>query len=137
MMSWHEGLTTGIPDLDDHHKEIFNRFNEFYAAMTSGPGAKREEAGKILDFLQFYAQWHFKREEEAMEKYHCPAAEENKRGHAEFLRDFGSFYTKWQTGGMDLNLANDTFAKLMDWIVNHVQGVDTQLNKCLPGPRKA
>jgi hemerythrin len=131
MIYWHEGLTTGVPDLDDHHREIFSKFNEFYAAMSRGPSAKLDEAGKILDYLQFYAQLHFKREEEIMEKYHCPAAEENKRAHAQFLRDFGAFYTQWQTGGMDLALANDTFVKMMEWIVNHIEGVDTELRKCV------
>jgi hemerythrin len=132
MINWHEGLTTGVPDLDHQHQEIFIHFNEFYAAMSRGPSAKREETGKVLDYLQFYAQWHFQREEEIMEKYHCPAAEENKRAHAEFVKEFGEFYTRWQTGGMDLGLANETFVKMMEWILNHIQGVDTQLYKCLP-----
>ena len=136
MMNWHEGLATGDLDLDNHHKEIFQKFNEFYTAMSSGAAARGEEAGRVLDYLQFYAQLHFKREEELMDKYHCPAAEENKREHAEFLKDFGAFYTQWQTGGMNLVLANDTFVKLMDWLVNHVQGVDTQLYKCVPHSSK-
>lgn len=136
MLNWHEGLTTGVPDLDNHHKEIFQKFNEFYAAMSGGAAARGEEAGKILDYLQFYAQLHFRREEELMDKYHCPAAEENKRDHAQFLKEFGAFYTQWQTGGMNLTLANDTFVKLMDWLINHIQGVDTQLYKCLPNSSK-
>ena len=134
MLNWHEGLTTGVPDLDNHHKEIFQKFNEFHAVMSRGAAARGEEAGKVLDFLQFYAQLHFKREEELMEKYHCPAAEENKRAHVEFLKDFGNFYTRWQTGGMNLALANETFVKLMDWLVNHIQGVDTQLSQYVPKP---
>ena len=132
MLNWHEGMSTGIPDLDHHHKEILARFNEFYACMSRGESDKRAEVGRILDFLQFYAQWHFQREEEYMEKYQCPAAEENRIAHADFLKRFGAFYEKWQTAGMDPTLANDTFVALMDWIVNHVQGVDTRLNQSIP-----
>lgn len=132
MLNWHEGLSTGVPSLDHHHREIFARFNDFYAVMSRGESEKRVEAGRILDFLQFYAQWHFKLEEEFMGKYRCPAAEENKRDHADFLRRFGAFYEKWQTGGMSLALANDTFVTLMDWIVNHIEGVDTRLNQFVP-----
>ena len=132
MIYWNEGLSVGFPDLDEHHREIMGKFNEFYAEMQGGTGAKREEAGKILDYLQFYAQLHFKREEELMEKYRCPAADDNKREHAQFLKDFGAFYSQWQEGGMDLALANDTFVKMMEWIVNHVQGVDMRLRDCLP-----
>jgi hemerythrin len=136
MLNWHEGLSTGVPDLDNHHKEIFQKFNEFYAVMARGAAAREEEAGKVLDYLQFYAQLHFQREEELMDKYHCPAAEENKREHTIFLKDCGNFYTQWQTGGMSLALANDTFVKFMDWLVNHIQGVDTQLIKYLPHTEK-
>jgi hypothetical protein len=46
MLNWHEGLTTGVPDLDNHPKEIFQKFNEFYAVMPRGTGAKEEAAGK-------------------------------------------------------------------------------------------
>jgi hypothetical protein len=35
-----------------------------------------------------------------------------------------------QAGGMDLALANDTFVKLMECILNHVQGTDTQFYHC-------
>jgi hemerythrin-like metal-binding protein len=81
----------------------------------------------VLDFLQFYAGWHFQREEEYMEKFQCAAAEENKRQHAVFLKDFGSFYAEWQTGGMKPELARETFLGLIRWIGNHIQKVDTQL----------
>jgi hemerythrin len=134
MLNWHEGMSTGFPDLDHHHKEILARFNEFYGYMSRGESDKRAEAGRILDFLQFYAEWHFRCEEEYMEKYQCPALEENKRAHADFLKRFGGFYAQWQTAGMDPALVNDTFVALMDWIMNHIQGVDTRLNQYVPKP---
>src|SRR4030042_3655784 len=96
MLNWHAGMTTGIPELDYHHREILNRFNDFYACMSLGESERRAEAGRILDFLQFYAQWHFQREEAYMDKYQCPAAAENRRAHAEFLARFGGLYEEWQ-----------------------------------------
>jgi hemerythrin len=132
MLSWNPGLSTGIPEIDYHHRQIIDQFNGFSDCMSLGESRRREEAGRILDFLQFYAQWHFQREEAFMEKYQCPAAEENKREHAEFLKRFGAFYEKWQTRGMDPSLVNDTFAALMEWIMNHIQGVDTRLRGSVP-----
>jgi hemerythrin len=131
MLNWHEGLTTGVPELDYHHREIFARFNEFFACMSLGESEKQAEAGRILDFLLFYAQWHFRREEKFMEQSRCPAAEENRRDHAEFIKRFGALYEQWQTRGMDPALVNDTFAALVEWIMNHIQGVDTRLKTCL------
>ena len=104
--------------------------------MSLGESERRVEAGRILDFLQFYAQWHFSREEASMEKYHCPAAEKNRSDHAEFLKRFGKLYEEWQTRGMDPALVNETFTSLMDWIMNHIEGVDTQLREFVPPPKE-
>ena len=134
MLHWHPGMSTGVPELDYQHKELIARFNDFSVCMSAGESEKRAQAGRILDFLQFYAQWHFRREEEFMRKYHCDAAEENRRAHAEFLERFGDFYEQWQTGGLDRALANDTFTTLMDWIFNHIQGVDARLNQFVTPP---
>ena len=69
-----------------------------------------------------------------MRIYHCPAAEENRRAHAEFLKRFGAFYEQWQTGGMDPALINDTFTAMVDWIFNHIQGTDARLNQSVAPP---
>jgi hemerythrin len=133
MLNWNPGLTTGIPILDFHHRQIIEQFNNFHAALSRGESEKRTEAGRILDYLLFYAAWHFQREEAYMDRYRCPAAEANRRAHAEFLRRFGEFYRLWQTQGMSASLANDTFIALMEWIVNHIQGIDTQLSRSVAG----
>jgi hemerythrin len=136
MLHWQAGMSTGVPELDYHHRQIIDRFNDFSACMSLGESERLAEAGRILDFLQFYAQWHFKREEAYMEKYGCPAREENRRAHADFLKRFSAFYEEWQTRGMDPALVNDTFTTLMEWILNHIQGVDTVLNRYVPKPQK-
>jgi hemerythrin len=136
-MNWHPGMSTGVPELDYQHRQIIDRFNEFFACMSLGESERRAEAGRILDFLQFYAQWHFRREEAWMEKYRCPAAEKNRNGHAEFLKRFGALYEEWQTRGMDPALVNDTFTVLMEWIMNHIQGVDTQLSGFVPSTKES
>ena len=134
-MNWYPGMSTGVSELDYQHRQIIDRFNDFYACMSLGESERRAEAGRILDFLQFYAQWHFQREEAYMDKYQCPAAAENRRAHAEFLTRFGALYEEWQTRGMDPALVNDTFTVLLEWIMNHIQGVDTRLSQSIPPPR--
>jgi hemerythrin len=135
MLNWHAGMTTGVPELDYHHRQIIDRFNDFSACTALGESERCAEAGRILDFLQFYAQWHFKREETYMEKYGCPAHEENRRAHVDFLKRFGALYEEWQTRGMNPALGNDTFATLMEWILNHIRGVDTRLYPYVPKPQ--
>jgi hemerythrin len=134
MFNWHPGLATGIPEIDHQHRQILEQFNNFSRCMSLGESERGAEAGRILDFLQFYAQWHFQREEEFMDRYRCPAAEENKLQHAAFLKRFGALYEEWQTRGMDPALVNDTFSALAEWILNHIQGVDSRLRSSVPPP---
>lgn len=64
MITWDDSMTTGVPEIDAQHKELFEKMNEFAEALACGKG--RAETGEMLDFLQFYAQWHFQREETCM-----------------------------------------------------------------------
>lgn len=131
MLTWDDSMATGIPAIDGQHRELIERYNAFDAALSSSSLSARDEAGEILDFLQFYAIWHFEREEHCFEEYQCPIAAANKQAHAEFIESFGQFYEQWQTEGMDQRLIRATFADLGAWIQNHILGLDTQARFCL------
>lgn len=131
MIMWDDSMTTGVPELDVQHKELLNRFNELVNALARGEG--REETGKMLDYLQFYAQWHFGREERCMEEYRCPAAAANKEAHRQFLEKFGQLYQQYQDVGVKPQVMHDTFAELEAWIIKHIKRVDTQLAGCVNG----
>jgi hemerythrin len=132
MIVWDEStMKTGVSLIDEQHKMLFQKFNDFSEAM-SGMTA-RQTAGELLDFLQFYATWHFGQEETCMHEHKCPVAAENKKAHAEFVKKFDRFYTEWQTGNMTPKLARDTYAELEKWLVKHVAQVDTQLRTCIKG----
>jgi hemerythrin len=109
---------------------LFQKFNEFSEAI-SGEGAQ-DAAAEILDFLQFYATWHFGREEKCMDEYKCPVAKQNKQAHAEFLATFDGFYKQWQNRTIDSELVKKTHKELENWLVNHISGTDTQLLRCVP-----
>lgn len=129
MITWDESMITGVDDLDVQHKKLIQKFNEFSQVMTDGHA--RETAGDVLDFLQFYATWHFEREEACMAEHQCPIAARNKQSHAEFLQTFNQFYKQWQENIMDDALIEQTFSELSEWIANHIRGIDTQLRPCV------
>ena len=134
MITWDDSMTTGLPEIDKQHKEIIQKFNEFSEAVTGQEG--REVAGDILDFLQFYAVWHFEREEKCMEQYKCPVAKANKQAHAEFIDKFGRLYKQWQETSMDSELMLETYQELAGWIENHFRRMDTQLYPCVKKARE-
>jgi hemerythrin len=113
MIVWDETMSTGDHRLDAQHRMLFQKFNEF-SAIIERRGEVREAAGEVLDFLQFYAIWHFGQEEDCMHRASCPAAASNKNAHAEFSRMFGEFYTRWQENTMDLEMALETHTRLAE-----------------------
>ena len=129
MLIWDDSMSTGVPLLDEQHKMLFQKFNEFSETILEI--TSREAATEMLDFLQFYATWHFGREEKCMAEYKCPVAAKNKRAHAEFLSTFGGFYEQWQLGTMSQELVSKTYRELETWLVDHVSHTDTQLRPCV------
>jgi len=129
MITWDDSMSIGVARIDAQHKMLFQKFNELSEAIA-GPRSK-EVAGDLLDFLQFYATWHFGQEENCMNEYNCPAAAQNKQAHAEFVKTFGQFYEQWQYGTMTPELVVKTHQELEKWLVVHVVQVDTQLRPCV------
>jgi hemerythrin len=131
MIVWEETMSTGIPLLDIQHKTLFERFNEFSLSIAGDSHVSREAASDVLDFLQFYADWHFSQEEKQMDQHNCSSAAENKRAHDEFRSTFGEFYKQWHTEDMSIALARKTYVELEDWLVNHVMYTDTHLREAV------
>ena len=129
MITWDDSMSTGVALIDAQHKMLFQKFNEFSESISGNMA--REAATEILDFLQFYATWHFGREEKCMAEYNCPAAAQNKQAHAEFLSTFGGFYEQWQNRTISPELVSKTYQELENWLLNHVARTDTQLLPCV------
>lgn len=128
MVTWDIKLSTGDEHTDSQHKVLIDKLNEFEVIVSSNSsGDIRREAGEVLDFLQFYAAWHFAQEEQLMAELNCPVAAVNKAEHARFLEMFGRFYSQWQSSSMDIELARSTYRKLSEWVTDHIMTVDTQL----------
>ncbi len=129
MITWDNSMATGVPEIDAQHRELLEKMNEFVAALEHGKG--RAETGEMLDFLQFYAQWHFQREETCMEQNQCPVATFNKQAHVYFMETFGQLYEQYQRSDIDPRLVSSTYAELQNWFANHIRRVDAQLYPCV------
>lgn len=132
MITWNETLATGNARVDAQHKALLEKFNDLSVVFSGTSNAKiRLAAGEVLDYLLFYARWHFEQEELIMAEVHCPLAELNKSEHRDFLKRIGDFYLQWQTGNMDLELARNAYAAMEQWVVHHITHVDSALRENL------
>ena len=122
---WDEALSTGDDNLDSQHKVLLGIFNDLANIIETG--ANRDNIEKILLALKHYARWHFTCEEDCMEKYHCPVADVNKKGHAFFVQRLESyeqdFYHAKDITEFALHVHND----LARWIYVHILEVDAKL----------
>jgi len=125
MIVWDEELETGIPKIDEQHKELITHFNNLLGALLKGRG--REETDNMLDFLKSYSLKHFELEELYMEASGCPAAEENKAAHQYFVEKFGELYEQRQSSGATVEIMVTTIRELTSWFLNHIVTIDAQL----------
>jgi hemerythrin len=77
--------------------------------------------------MKYYTEWHFGREEACMDRRNCPMAGSNKAAHVCFLQTFQDFATEYKNSGGSEDIARRMYAALTDWLVNHIQRVDTSL----------
>lgn len=128
-LSWTEALTTGDESLDNQHKYLVDTLNKLGDAIKNGYG--KENILRILGILKFYASWHFEQEENSMEEYKCPAAEINKKAHAAFIVKFENYHKEYVDSGGSDELAFKIHEAIVDWIVNHILVVDSELYSCI------
>jgi hemerythrin len=65
-----------------------------------------------------------------MERAKCPAHEQNKKAHADFLANYGKFKEQLQKKGPKLELLKNIHRTASNWIQQHILSVDIQLRQC-------
>ena len=126
-VTWDKSLSTGLSDIDAQHQDLIRQINALSAAMAAGKG--RDELGRMLDYLGKYAIDHFTKEEAAMARYRCPAAEANKQAHQQFVARFKELRAKFAAQGAQASMAIDIYNELSNWLIKHIRGIDVQLAK--------
>lgn len=126
---WHaETMSTGFDDIDEQHKELFERLNGLLEAMKEAKG--KSEIERLLGFLGEYALRHFAHEERCMARLRCPVASANKDAHASFIKTFEDLSQRLVAQGPTLALVIETQQKVAEWIQHHIIRVDTHLKAC-------
>ncbi|MDX1984399.1 MAG: hemerythrin family protein [Bryobacteraceae bacterium] len=125
---WTEALATGDRATDVQHKYLIDIINDLAEAIETGTAA--QSIRKILNLLKHYTEWHFEREEMCMERRQCPVAAANKHAHQGFIQTFNSYASEYERSGGSEDIALRMYKTLTDWLVMHIQKVDTNLAHC-------
>lgn len=133
--AWTESMSTGVPLVDNEHKELFRQVDRLNKAMLEGKG--RDEIGKILEFVGDYVVTHFAHEEKIMADSRCPAAEANKAAHNKFIGKLMDVRTRFAKAGTSSSLAIEIHDELKKWLIEHIHQIDTKLLDCVKKPAMA
>ncbi len=133
-IAWHhESMTTGVPEIDEQHKELLRRFNDFHEAVKNHHG--KEAVERTLSFLTSYTITHFSAEEACMNRLRCPAAQANKAAHDTLRSEIATIKSRIATGGIQSLDVVQLEKILGDWLRNHICTVDVQLRQCAGSPQ--
>lgn len=126
-MKWDERYATGIPAIDEQHRQIFRMTEDYAASLEEGGGEKTYPI--LLDFLDRYIRTHFAFEERCMEEYRCPAAASNRAAHSRFTEMIADYRKRNDACGYRAEDARTLVTFLGGWWEDHILRTDLQLKR--------
>ena len=125
MAMWKDSLKIGVPLIDSEHKELCDRIDQLFAACNQGKG--RDEIVKTVEFLESYTIKHFSDEEKLQRSSSYPKVAEHKAMHDSFTKKIAEVKKDMIEHGVSITTVSQTNYFIMDWLLNHIQKVDTEL----------
>ncbi len=128
---WTERLAVGHGTIDAQHRELFARFGDLLEACKQNRG--KEKLNQLFGFLDEYVATHFGEEERLMASRAYPGLPAHREQHRIFIDRLKDLKKLLQEDGPSLHVLVDTNHTLLDWIINHIKGVDVQFGAYLRG----
>ncbi len=126
---WTPELATSVEEIDNQHKELFQRINNLLDACNQGRG--KAEVQHVITFLEDYVISHFSEEERYMEKHSYPDIGIHKAQHKEFMENFARLKRQFETDGPGVHVVISTNQTVVDWLRTHILKLDKALGAFL------
>ena len=110
-------------DIDREHKKLFELVNSLHDAMKKGKG--RDAVGSVLNSLIQYTETHFVNEEKLMSSVNYPGLYQQKREHADLLKQVNDLRTKFTKDQTVICMEAMTF--LQRWLTEHIMVSDKKV----------
>ncbi len=132
VLVWTKALSVGVVEIDQQHRELFQRINRLLSALDNRTAAA--EVRTLFRFLESYIVVHFGTEAGYMDDYAMRGyrdAERHKSEHLAFIRDFGEFRNDLEVAEPDHQFIAEFSIWMKNWWLLHIQRVDTGLGAFL------
>ncbi len=128
-IEWDSRLAVGIDLIDGQHKMLIAKLRDISEAIEKAKGSA--EIGKTLGFMVDYTGFHFSTEEKHMIKFDYPKRDFHINQHEEFKRSLDELVYDFEEEGATKALGTAISTFLLNWLVNHIKGVDVVFGKFL------
>jgi hemerythrin len=128
-VKWKQDYATGVEQIDQDHRMIFQMSEDFRAALDEGLGEKVYSV--MLANLGRYVRGHFGFEERCMTEHRCPVAQINKAEHKKFMHTLSGFQQHYATHGYDREDAWRLVDTVDQWLDSHICHIDVHLKRCV------
>lgn len=127
VIEWKKCYEIGIATFDDEHHALVGVINDLYTALREKRGD--EVLNSLLQHLVEYTQKHFEHEEENMDKFQFPAAEEHKHAHALLKQRIVDFQQQLSSG--KTGISKEIMGFLREWLLDHIVEIDKDFARFL------
>ena len=121
-VAWDDSLSTGIDEIDDQHKRIFDTFNTFSSACTEGLAP--DKVNELFWFLGSYVAIHFVDEERLMMNAGFPDYERHHEQHSAFATEIDALMGRFLDEGPSHELVSTVGTVVRDWLLDHISLMD-------------
>ncbi len=122
-MEWSKNLEIGHEVIDNQHKELIRKLNDFAKISKKGDGYEKEFQ-RSLEILSNFCLLHFATEENFMIKANYKNYNRHKEQHENFIIILGkikkSFEEKGHTDKLEKSIENTVYT----WLKNHIAEED-------------
>ena len=123
---WSDELSVNVKEVDDQHKKLIDMINEFYAGIDNK--SNNENLLTLLKAMEDYSVYHFKMEEDYMEKFSYDGYEDHKQMHQVYIDKVQDIKGRLKSGKLITSIEVTGFLK--DWLKKHIMYEDPKYTDC-------
>ncbi len=110
-------FSTGIKEIDNQHRELIAKFDEFVAAVENNEG--RGKLAPLVLFLVLFTKAHFATEERYHGLYGYPDADSHREAHGAIREDLLKLKGELEEEGASDALVQSTSRMMVRGLVEH------------------
>jgi hemerythrin len=119
-MLWTKSLETGVPKIDEQHKELFRQTDNLIDK------SKADKIDGTISFLRTYVAKHFTDEEILQKVSNYPKAAFHKNLHVEFSKTVKTLFDQYQQAQNKAPVLLSINTAVINWLKEHIMQHDKE-----------